>query len=206
MHPNKIFRQTPRERNIDFAREIGFGVLAVSVAGAPLISHIPFSLSEDGKWAEFHLVRSNPIARAMKDGPLTARLAVQGPHSYISPDWYGVDDQVPTWNYVAVHLIGKAALTPEDGMKDLLDRQSAEYEARLIPKTPWHSDKMSAGVMERMMRQIVPCRMQVEQIDGTWKLNQNKTDAARHLAADHVDGYGMGAEVRLLAAMMKNDS
>ena len=206
MHPNKIFRQTPRERNISFAQEIGFGVLAVAGTEAPLISHIPFLLSGDGTCAEFHIVRSNPIARAMTDGPVAARLAIQGPHSYISPDWYGIDDQVPTWNYVAVHLTGTADLTPQEGMKDLLDRQSAEYEARLSPKIAWHSDKMSAGVMERMMRQIVPCRMQVDDIDGTWKFSQNKVDEARHLAADHVYGYGMGAEVRRLAAMMNNDS
>jgi len=205
MHPNPIFRKTPEGRNIAFAREIGFGMLAISTPDAPLISHIPFLLSEDGKLVEFHLVRSNPIVRAMKDGPVTARIAVQGPHSYISPDWYGIDDQVPTWNYVAVHLSGDIALAPEDGLLDLLDRQSEGFEARLAPKQPWVTDKMSEGVMERMMRQIVPCKMAVTQIDGTWKFSQNKVDTARHLAADHVDGYGIGSEVRLLAAMMRTD-
>lgn len=105
MHPNPIFRQTPEARNVAFARAQGFGVLAVVAEGAPLMSHIPFLLSEDGAVAEFHLVRSNPIARALA-APLHARLAVVGPHSYVSPDWYGVEDQVPTWNYVAVHLVG----------------------------------------------------------------------------------------------------
>jgi transcriptional regulator len=205
LHPNQIFRQTPAERNAAFARDVGFGVLALSSDAAPLISHIPFLLSADGEWAEFHLVRSNPIVRALKDGPRTARIAVQGPHSYISPDWYGIDDQVPTWNYVAVHLTGQTELTEEAGMQDLLDRQSAAYEARLTPKRPWTTTKMSEGVMERMMRQILPCRMRVEGIDGTWKFSQNKVDDARLRAADHVDGYGMGAEVRILAAMMRND-
>ncbi|WP_371229157.1 FMN-binding negative transcriptional regulator [Roseovarius sp. 2305UL8-3] len=205
MHPNQIFRKTPEARNIAFAREIGFGMLAISTPGAPLISHIPFLLSEDGRLAEFHLVRSNPIARAMKDGAVAARIAVQGPHSYISPDWYGIDDQVPTWNYVAVHLTGDITLAPEEGLLNLLDRQSEGLEARLAPKQPWVTDKVSDGVMERMMRQIVPCRMEVTQIDGTWKFSQNKIDSARHLAADHVDGYGMGSEVRLLAAMMRAD-
>ncbi len=205
MHPNPVFRQTSESRNIGFAREIGFGMLTVSTSEAPLISHIPFLLSEDGSLAEFHLVRSNPIARVMKNGPVTARFAIQGPHSYISPDWYGVDDQVPTWNYVAVHLSGDITLTPENGLLDLLDRQSEGFEARLAPKQPWVTSKMSDGVMDRMMRQIVPCKMQVSQIDGTWKFSQNKVDAARHLAADHVDGYGMGSEVRLLAAMMRAD-
>jgi len=205
MHPNPVFRGTPEEQNIAFAREIGFGVLALSSETAPLISHIPFLLSQDGRLAEFHLVRSNPIARALTSGTAPARLAVQGPHSYISPDWYGIDDQVPTWNYVAIHMTGRVELAPKDSLHDLLDRQCAAYEARLSPKRPWTADKMSDGVMARMMRQIIPCQMRIEAIDGTWKFSQNKVEAARLAAADHVGGYGMGAEVRLLAAMMRAD-
>ena len=203
MHPNTIFRQIPTQRSAAFAREIEFGMLVVAAEAAPLISHVPFLLSADGASAEFHLVRSNPIVRVLRDGPVEARLAIQGPHSYISPDWYGVDDQVPTWNYVAVHLTGEVTLTDENGMRDLLDRQSAAHESRLSPKPAWTTSKMSAGVMERMMRQIVPACLHVEGIDGTWKFSQNKADAARLRAADHVDAYGMGAETRLLAAMMR---
>jgi transcriptional regulator len=202
MHPNPVYRSEPEAQNLAFAREQGFGMLAVSGEGAPLISHIPFILNEAGDLAEFHLVRSNPIARALT-APGAARLAVQGPHSYTSPDWYGVDDQVPTWNYIAVHLVGEVSLAPVEGLRDLLDRQSAAMEARLLPKTPWRTDKMTPDVLERMMRQILPCRMRIDAVHGTWKLNQNKPDAVRVQAADHVDGYGMGAETRVLAALMK---
>lgn len=202
MHPNPAFRKETDVQNIDFAREQGFGMLAVASPEAPLISHIPFLLSQDGSTAEFHLVRSNPIARALKS-PLRARLAIQGGHSYVSPDWYGVADQVPTWNYIAVHLVGEIELRPAEELRDLLDRQSAVYEKRLMPKPPWTTAKMTPDVLDKMMRQIVPCRMRVDQIDGTWKLGQNKPDAVRLQAADHMDAYGFGNEVRVLAALMR---
>ncbi len=206
MHPNPVFRQTPEPRNIAFARAQGFGVLAVAADGAPLLSHLPYLLSEDGALAEFHLVRSNPIARALGtlSAPLAARLAVSGPHSYVSPDWYGIDDQVPTWNYVAVHLTGHVELAPQAGMRDLLDRQSAHYEQQLLPKPPWVTAKMTPEVMERMMRQIVPARMRIDAIDGTWKLNQNKDDAVRLRAADAVEADGMGVQTGALAALMRD--
>jgi transcriptional regulator len=203
MHPNPVYRHATEQENLDFARDVGFGVLAVNGSEGPLISHVPFLLSTDGTGCEFHLVRSNPIARALHEAQ-PVRIAVNGPHSYVSPDWYGIDDQVPTWNYVAVHLSGTAQQAPDDVLHDLLDRLSAQFEQRLLPKQPWVSAKMSEGVMARMMRQIVPFTMQVAQIEGTWKLNQNKTDDVRHSAADHIDGYGMGSEVRLLSAMMRN--
>ena len=202
MHPNPVFHTQEVAHNLAFARERGFGVLAVNADAGPLMSHIPFLLEEDGQTIWLHLVRSNPIVRLIKT-PQAARLAVSGPDSYISPDWYGVADQVPTWNYVAVHLTGTLELRPQEELHGILDRQAAHFEDRLLPKTPWTSGKMSEGVMERMMRAIVPCRMQVTGVDGTWKLNQNKPDAVRHSAADHVDAYGQGVELALLAGMMR---
>lgn len=168
-----------------------------------MLAHVPFLLSPEGKVAELHLVRSNPIVRALLDTPLAARIAVSGPDSYISPDWYGVADQVPTWNYVAVHLTGTLELRPQEELRALLDRQSAGYEDRLLPKTPWTTAKMTPEVLDRMMRMIVPCRMRISDVDGTWKLSQNKPDRAREAAARQVSGYGFGNETDVLAALMQ---
>ncbi|RLJ51972.1 PaiB family negative transcriptional regulator [Litoreibacter meonggei] len=201
MHPNPAFRQDPNSRNIGFARERGFGTLAINGDDGPLTAHIPCLLSQDGKQAELHLVRSNPIARACK-GPTKAVITVTGPDSYISPDWYGVADQVPTWNYVAVRISGTLSPLPQDNLHALLDRLSAHFEDPLLPKTPWTSAKMSDGVMDRMMRQIQPFQFDVTQIDGTWKLGQNKPDDVRVKAADHVAGHGIGQDTQTLSALM----
>lgn len=202
MHPNPVYHTADTTQNLGYARDRGFGVLAVSVEGAPLISHVPFIVAEDSKSLDLHLVRSNPIARALKS-PLQVRIAVSGPDSYISPDWYGVPDQVPTWNYVAVHLTGVLEMRPQDELLDLLDRQSAMFEARLDPKPRWTTGKMNDEALAKMMRMIVPCRMQIASVDGTWKLSQNKPDEVRLRTADYVESYGQGADVRLLAALMR---
>lgn len=202
MHPNPIFHTETDDRNIAFARERAFGVLAVNGEDGPMMSHVPFLIDEEGAQLDLHLVRSNPIARALKT-PIRAKIAVSGADGYISPDWYEVPDQVPTWNYVAVHITGRLEMLPQDQMRDMLDRQSRHFEDQLLPKAPWKTDKMTPEVLEKMMRQIVPCRMTIEAVDGTWKLNQNKPDEVRLRAADYVDAYGMGQEVRLLAALMR---
>ncbi|TDK50021.1 FMN-binding negative transcriptional regulator [Antarcticimicrobium luteum] len=207
MHPNPIYRTADAARNIGFARARarGFGVLAVAdPAGvAPMLSHVPFVLSDDGAMAELHLVRSNPIARALQS-PLPARLAVSGPDSYISPDWYGMEDQVPTWNYVAVHLTGRLELCPQEELRGFLDRLSAQFEARLAPKPEWRADKVDRAALDRMMRMIVPARLHVDGIDGTWKLAQNRPGAARLAAADGVAETGIGAELSALAELMRD--
>ncbi|WP_212522806.1 FMN-binding negative transcriptional regulator [Actibacterium sp. MT2.3-13A] len=200
MHPNPAFRSEPRERNLAFARDRGFGALCVNGGDGPLISHVPFLLSEDGTVLETHLVRSTPLSRAL---PAQAVMAVTGPDAYISPDWYGMEDQVPTWNYVSVHLRGRLEPRPDTELRALLERQSARFEERLLPKRPWTLDKMPEDLLARMMRAIVPVRMRVEAIDGTWKLAQNKPAAARLSAARQLDGFGQDPEARLLAALMK---
>ncbi len=202
MHPNPAFRAEESTRHIAFARDRAFGVLALSTDQAPLLSHVPFLLSDDGAVAELHLVRSNPVVRVLKE-PREARIAVSGPDGYISPDWYGVEDQVPTWNYVAVHLTGQLELRPQEELRDLLERQSAFYEDRLRPKPPWHTEKMAKNALDRMMRMIIPCRLRVDDIQGTWKLNQNKPDDVRLAAAEFVEAGGIGSEIRQLATLMR---
>ncbi|MGB1207639.1 MAG: FMN-binding negative transcriptional regulator [Paracoccaceae bacterium] len=187
MHPNPVFRSKTAARDLAFARDLGFGLL---IADGPMVAHVPFLLADDGNTADLHLLRSNPIARAVAQGDVPAVIAVQGPQGYISPDWYEVADQVPTWNYVAVHLRGRLMALTDDALPDLLDRQSDHFEATLDPKPRWTTDKMTPEVYARMRRSIVPARLTIETVDATWKLSQNKPDAVRLRAADGVQAQG----------------
>lgn len=202
MHPNPAFRGETSARNLAFARQRGFGVLAVNDDHGPLISHVPFLLNETGTQAHLHLVRSNPIVRLLDD-PCPAVIAVSGPDGYISPDWYGLPDQVPTWNYVAVHLRGTLRRLPDDGLRPILDAVFDHFEDGLAPKPPWRSAKMDPKAMDRMMRAIVPIRLDIDTVDGTWKLGQNKPEDARLGAAEGVGNGTAGQDTQALARLMR---
>lgn len=194
MHPNPAFRQESQARALDFARQRGFGILTINGADGPLLAHVPLRLSADGTEADLHLARSNPIARVAL--PCPAVFALSGPDAYVSPDWYGAADQVPTWNYVAVHLRGTLEPMPVEAMRGMVDDLSADHESRLAPKRPWTSAKMDPAAMERMMRMILPFRLRIAAVDSTWKLNQNKTPQMRAgvIAALQADPGQGGAE------------
>lgn len=206
MHPNPAFRQEPQERHLDFAAQTGFGMLCATPAPdqAPLLAHVPFLLSSDRLSAELHLVRANPIVK-IKTDPLPAVIAIQGPHAYISPDWYETEQQVPTWNYVAVHLRGALIRLEQGEIRRVVDELSAHFESRIDGKTPWRSAKLQAEALERMLIQIVPYRFEIEEVNGTWKLNQNKPEDARMSAAERVSGSTIGQETAALAALMQDD-
>ena len=202
MHPNPAFRKATHEYALEFASQRGFGILSINGPEGPLAAHVPFTISPDGSYIEAHVMRSNPIARALK-APQTALLAVSGPDGYISPDWYGEEGQVPTWNYIAVHLRGQLQLLPQEGLRGVLERLSDEFEARLAPKPIWKIDKVAQEILDKRMPMIVPIRLDISSIDSTRKLAQNKPDIARLGAADGLFTSNIGSELSTLAQMMR---
>jgi transcriptional regulator len=203
MRANPAFRRAPAALALAMARARGFGVLTLAGPDGPLASHVPFLLADDGAAVELHLARNNPILGAL-GRPQPALLAVSGPDGHVSPDWYGVEDQVPTWNYVAVHLRGRLERAPDAALRPHLERLSAAFEGRLAGKTPWTIDKMTPDALDRFMRANSPVTMAVERVEATVKLNQNKTDAARLSAADAIAGSGVGQDLGALAALMRD--
>src|SRR5208282_4474040 len=101
----------------------------------------------------------------------------QGPDAYISPDWYGVPNQVPTWTYTSVHLTGTARVLPEADNLRHVDRLAAYFEERLLPKKPWSSAKMDEGRRAAMLTATVSIALDVEAIEAQNKLIQHKGEA-----------------------------
>jgi transcriptional regulator len=194
MHPNPVFRREAESRALNFAAARGFGILSAAGLEGVLAAHVPFVL--EGGVIAAHLVRSNPLARLLRDGPVQALLMVYGPDGYISPDWYGEEDKVPTWNYVAVDLRGPLALIPEDRLRAHLDRLSETFEARLAPKPVWNTEKLKPDTLAGLLRQIVPVEMAVARVDSTFKLNQNRGERARLNAPGDGDRGARGPDAR----------
>lgn len=179
MHPAKAFHVEDRETLLAFVREHSFVTIAAAVGGRPFTAQAPVVVRELGEVAlDFHLSRANALAPHLVQGFRAVALAT-GPHAYVSPDWYGTDDQVPTWNYISVEAEGLVAPLSDDETLSLLDDLSAQEEARLLPKKPWTRDKMTPARFEGLIRGIVGCRMTVERLEGTFKLGQNKSAAER---------------------------
>ncbi|MFL6791202.1 MAG: FMN-binding negative transcriptional regulator [Bradyrhizobium sp.] len=168
-----------RATSLAFAETRGFGLACAWDGARPIASPLPFYLSyaDDGTpQAAFHVARHNPLVR-LADGVTSWLLAVNGADAYVSPDWYVSPDQVPTWLYQVVHLTGTVRKLSDDELAAQIDTLSAKFENRLAPKAPWTSAKMTAGRLEAMKKAIVGMVMSVEEVEGSFKLNQHKSDA-----------------------------
>ncbi len=173
-------------------RERAFGQLVVPTPEAPLAVHVPFLIEEAGPERlrlELHVARANPIHTHVGDG-CRCLVICQTDDAYISPDWYGIENQVPTWTYVAVHLTGTAIIMADDRKLDHVDRLSAQFESRLAPKPPWTSGKMDAQKRRAMLAAIVAISVDVDRVEAQKKLLQHKTEAARRGAIQGLGGTG----------------
>jgi len=167
MHPNKTFAWQDREAMLAFVADIAFCTIC---AEGPLVVHAPVIVAAPDR-LRFHISRGNRAAA------LDGRRAIAsclGPDAYISPDWYGIPDQVPTWNYLAVEAEGPLRRLDEEELARLLDDLSAAHEGRLAPKPAWSRAKMAPGRFDSMVKAIAGFELAVEALRGTRKLGQNK--------------------------------
>ncbi len=197
MHPNSSFRWEDRDELRAFAKDVGFGTLFASTTDGPRVAHVPFVFTAEDRIG-FHLARGNALSKYLNGND--AVFVVNGPNAYISPDWYRIPDQVPTWNYLTLELEGRVEQMDSEWLVSQVDSLSSHHEARLLPKTPWTRDKMRDGAFEAMLRGIIGFEMHINAWRGTAKLGQNKTPAVRAVAADGVEAAGSPA----VASLMRN--
>lgn len=194
MHPNRGFAWEDRGEMLAFLADIAFCTICVD---GPALAHAPVIVAGPDR-IRFHVSRGNRAAAAMEGA--RAIVSCLGPDAYISPDWYGSPDQVPTWNYLAVEAEGLLRRLDEEELAQLLDDLSAAHEARLSPKPLWTRAKMTPGRFEAMLKAIIGYELSIEALRGTRKLGQNKKEDERARAAD-----GLAPFNPELAALMRLD-
>ena len=193
-----------RAAALAFAGARGFGTACAWDGRKPVASAVPFVLDyhKDGTpLLALHMARQNPLL-LLADGVTPWLMAVNGADAYVSADWYVSPDQVPTWLYQAVHLTGPVRVLSDDELGPHLDALSAKFEDWLRPKRPWTSDKMALGRLDAMKKAIVGVVMAVDEVEGSFKLNQHKSDADYAAVATALSVQADAAS-KLLAGKMR---
>jgi len=203
MHPDAAFR--PRlpagdERALCEALvdEIGFGMVFAATPDGPRVAHTPLLSTGDGA-LQFHLSRGNALAKHL-DG-MTALAVVNGPDGYVSPRWYEAEQQVPTWNYVALELEGRVRRMDQDGLIGCLEMLSVRNEARVAEGEAWTMDKLSTERRRDLLSGIVGFEMEVQAWRPTLKLSQNKPEAERERLITALERQGSRAIAELMRTL-----
>ncbi|TMJ15367.1 MAG: FMN-binding negative transcriptional regulator [Alphaproteobacteria bacterium] len=194
MHPHPKFAMVAREEMAALVRSEGFGTVTVQTEEGLRAVHVPVLL--DGETLRFHVGRGNKVHMALMAGA-EALAVVNGPHAYVSPDWYGMQGRVPTWNYVAVELNGPVRALDDGELVALLDAISEENEARLAPKPVWTREQMGADVFDGLLKRISGFEMAISEWRGTAKIDQDKPAEVRARIAEALEARGEAAMAAL---------
>ena len=173
------FDQPDNPRLHEFIRENDFGVLIQRGPEAEvLVNHLPFLLEVQGEQVvlQTHVARNNPLWRAAEGSPAT--VVFQGPHAYISPRAYqekSVSGKVvPTWNYAVVHARGSMHVQQSQGwLMRFLERLSQRHEAQFGAEA-WSIHEAPSDYLATLSKAIVGIEIPVTQLQGKWKLSQNR--------------------------------
>jgi transcriptional regulator len=172
MHPNTAFRWTDTDLMLTFVADHGFSVIACVIDGLPRTAHAPVVVLRRPDRLQFHLAVNNSLAKEITGKSVT--IVTTAHDGYISPDWYVGDNQVPTWNYLAVEVSGVVRRLSTGDLVTQLDLLSAVHEEKIQGKAPWTRAKMTARSFEAMLNGIVGFEVGIESLHGTAKLSQNK--------------------------------
>lgn len=174
MYIPETYKNNNTEEITAFLEQNSFGILVNQTDGKLWATHIPleFETTENGKQILFgHLAKENPQWKSFVNN--NEILAIfSGPQSYISPSWYD-HENVPTWNYIAVHVYGNIKIVEGERLVEILKKQIDKYEQN--SKNPVRIENLSRETMKEAQG-IIAFEIEITDIQAVKKMSQNRDD------------------------------
>lgn len=174
-----------------FIQDHGFGQLISTHQGRLFSTHLPFLYDAKKRTLTGHLAKQNP--QHLDLGGQEVMVTLSGPHGYISPTWYAVNN-VPTWNYQALHIWGRCRVFHEAERLLTVVYGLTEQHERSLPQ-PWQPE-----FNPKMLQAIVGVEITITELQCKFKLNQNRSVADMQGVIDHLDA---AKDAELLQAMQQ---
>lgn len=157
-----------------------FATIVSAATGILTADHVPLVLhgsDEENGILQGHIAVANPLFRETT-GPMEILTIFQGPQTYVTPSWYASKQEhgkvVPTWNYVVVHARGVLEFVREpDWLMRHLNDLTKQHENHR--PEPWAVSDAPSDFVARQLRGLVGFEITIKELQGTWKVSQNKT-------------------------------
>ncbi|KGO90255.1 FMN-binding negative transcriptional regulator [Flavobacterium suncheonense] len=202
MYIPELYKNENPEDIKNFLRNSSFGILVNQTEGKLWGTHIPLELETNlqGKEVLFgHLSKENPQGNSFENNKEVLAI-FSGPHTYISSSWYD-HENVPTWNYLAVHVYGKVRIIEGEEMLFAMKKLVDKYEA--ASKNPVRLENLSAGTMKQI-NGIVAFEIEITEIQAVKKLSQNRDDKNHNAIISELESQNDN-NAKAIAAAMKTE-
>ena len=185
-----------------FIQSNSFATLVSVTDDGPTAVHIPVELRIDcdgGRWLYGHVARANRIWQSFR-AERELLVIFNGPHAYISPRWFS-SVNVPTWNYMAVHVYGKPTIVEDRRqMFDMLKRMVERFEGN-SEVAAYRIEDLPDKVLDSQMARIVCFQIKVGRIEAAYKLSQSDANHDQQTMVEELLKMGDDNSVRTAKAM-----
>jgi transcriptional regulator len=175
MYIPKYYKVDSLEEVKEFINTNGFAMLISQADGRLWATHIPLILDKDPDGKDIltgHLSKANKQWKNFNARDEVLAVFV-GPNAYISSSWYD-HENVPTWNYIAVHVYGRISIVEGDLLREQLGKMVDKYEAGL--KNPISLSAMSKDYLEQEIKGLIGFEIEITEIQAAAKLSQNRDE------------------------------
>ncbi|MFT3824632.1 MAG: FMN-binding negative transcriptional regulator [Chitinophagaceae bacterium] len=174
MYSLPYFTEKDRAAMIAFMHQHPFALFTGSdVHHQPVATQIPFLIREEGEriFLKGHIMRQTDHHKAFMANP-HALVVFTGPHTYVSASWYSNPQQGSTWNYMSVHVKGTVRFLEHAELLEVLEQTTSLFENN--SESPSLMEKLPQEYIDRLTKAIVAIEIEVLQMDGVFKLSQNR--------------------------------
>ncbi len=196
------YKLTDIEEVRNFIQANSFGILINILDGKPWATHIPLELETNAAGEDVlvgHISKANPQWKTFAENSQVLTI-FSAPHAYISSSWYD-HENVPTWNYIAVHVYGSLRVMEGEELFQALKKLMDKYET--TSAKPVQLERMTPEYVQKEMRGIVGFEIKVKEIHAAHKLSQNRDDKNYQNVITELEKRGEGYDVDIANAMKK---
>jgi transcriptional regulator len=174
MYVAPLNQQTDQQAIKKYVDDHGFATLVSSCNDEIATTHIPlvFTHKEGRPLLHGHIARANGQVAHIQQG-CRATAIFMDTHAYISSSWYD-HVNVPTWNYLAVHMQGRLQALDDEATLTSLHELVGQYEAP--DGSGFHISQMTQSDLRAHLRGLQGFVIEVDHIEASWKLSQNRDE------------------------------
>lgn len=171
------YTEQDQQKVIDFMKENAFALITGMGENYPVATQIPLAVKITGNkiFLEGHLMRKTDHHLAFEKNN-NVMVIFTGPHCFVNANWYTNPSIGSTWNYMTVQAKGKISFTDEEGTRNAVKAISDKYAGT---DTASAFDNLPKEYIDHMVKAIVGFSIEVESIENTFKLSQNRDQASQ---------------------------
>lgn len=151
-------------------------LITSTLNGQHYSSYIPLLRNQDRSLFG-HADRRNP---QFASDSISAQVFFVGPNTYVPPEGYS-NPQLPTWNYLAVHM--QARIHVQQSEQQALQTLHRSAEAFAGQRSDYRVDPEDPRVRNNLAH-IVALHLTPESVEARFKLSQDKSEADRNTALE----------------------